>query len=309
LRVLAQVAPATGPLRRNVTLRVTDSFGASTTTMILVSLDNTPPQVTIVSPANGALYQLDSTITVNLVASVTDAEHSNAEISPSWQPILHHDEHSHPEIPDPEYVSNALVSPLGCDGHDYYYEFVFTATDAGGLETRVSHSMYPDCCGSDGPPSYCIFCTGDGTGAACPCSANGIRGNGCPNSVHAEGGHLGASGFATVTADTFVLDANHLPSSTAIFFQGTDQENGGAGTQLGDGLLCVGGSLIRLRTKSIAANSATYPEPGEPLVSVRGAIPATGATRNYQLYYRNSAAYCTPATFNTTNAVRVLWTP
>lgn len=309
LRVLVPATPAAGPLRRNVTLRVTDSYGASTTATVLVSVDNSPPQVTIQSPAIGALYSLAGPTTVDLVASVTDAEHTPAQIFSTWQPILHHDDHVHPEVGEPELVTTALVDPLGCNGHDFFYEFRFVATDAGGLSTEVSRFMYPNCCASDGAPSYCLFCNGDGTSTPCPCGDAGITGNGCPNSVHAEGGHVGARGFATVTADTLVLEANHLPSSTALFFQGTDMENGGAGTVLGDGLLCVGGALIRLRAKPIAANSVEFPEPGEPSISVRGLVPAAGATLNYQVWYRNSASYCTPATFNTTNAVRVLWIP
>ncbi|MBK7875308.1 MAG: PQQ-dependent sugar dehydrogenase [Planctomycetes bacterium] len=309
LRVLVAATPATGPLRRNVTLRVTDSFGASATTTILVSVDNTPPQVTIQSPAAGALYPLDAPSNVDLIASVVDAEHSSAQIFCSWQAILHHDDHVHPEIGEPECISSAVVDPLGCDGHAYFYEFHFVAQDAGGLVTELSRYMFPNCCASDAAPDYCLFCNGDGASTACPCGGTGITGNGCPNSVHAEGGHLGAIGLAQVTNDSLVLDANHLPSSTALFFQGTDMENGGAGSVLGDGLLCVGGSLIRLRTKPIAANSVSFPEPGDPSVSVRGLVPAAGATMNYQVWYRNSASYCTPATFNTTNAVRVLWVP
>ncbi|MFO1010690.1 MAG: PQQ-dependent sugar dehydrogenase [Planctomycetota bacterium] len=309
LRAYVRATPATGPLRRNVTLRATDPYGASTTTTILVSIDNTPPQVTIASPIDGGLYPLDAPSTIDLVASVSDAESPASQIFATWQTILHHDEHVHPEIGDPELVTTALIDPLGCDGHLYFYEFHFVAQDPGGLTTEVSHYLYPNCCASDGAPNYCLFCNGDGASTPCPCGDAGLTGNGCPNSVHAEGGHLGALGLAQVSNDSLVLDANHLPTSTALFFQGTDPENGGAGTVLGDGLLCVGGSLIRLRTKPISASGVSFPEPGDPSVSVRGLVPAAGATRNYQLWYRNAASWCTPATFNTTNAVRVLWVP
>ena len=36
-------------------------------------------------------------------------------------------------------------------------------------------------------------------------------------------------------------------------------------------------------------------------------VPAVGATRYYQVVYRNSAAFCTSATFNTTNGMQISW--
>jgi hypothetical protein len=48
---------------------------------------------------------------------------------------------------------------------------------------------------------------------------------------------------------------------------------------------------------------------GDPHVSVQGGIPAGGAVRHYQAWFRNAAVFCTSDTFNLTNAVRVAWTP
>ncbi len=45
---------------------------------------------------------------------------------------------------------------------------------------------------------------------------------------------------------------------------------------------------------------------GDPSVSVRGAVSAP-ATRTYQVWYRNVAAFCTPSTFNFSNGVEVIW--
>jgi len=46
------------------------------------------------------------------------------------------------------------------------------------------------------------------------------------------------------------------------------------------------------------------------LISVRGALPAAGATRYYQVFYRNAApAFCPPGTANYTNGVAIVWTP
>ncbi len=221
LRVLTAVSTS-GPVRRNVTLRVTDPFGAWGSAQVLVSLDNTPPQVTIASPLDGMLYPLDAPSSVALTAVVTDAEHPANQIFCIWQTVLHHDEHTHPEFGDPDCDTSTQIDPLGCDGHLYFYEFRFTAVDAAGLQTEVVRYAYPDCCASDGPPGYCIFCSGDGGGTLCPCG-DGINGNGCPNSVQAYGGHLGASGIAQVSADTLALDVNQIPdTTTAIFLQADD---------------------------------------------------------------------------------------
>jgi hypothetical protein len=43
-------------------------------------------------------------------------------------------------------------------------------------------------------------------------------------------------------------------------------------------------------------------------VSVRGLITTPG-TRTYQVWYRNSAAFCTASTFNLTNGVEITWNP
>ncbi|MBL8862911.1 MAG: hypothetical protein JNK02_13015, partial [Planctomycetes bacterium] len=44
-------------------------------------------------------------------------------------------------------------------------------------------------------------------------------------------------------------------------------------------------------------------------VSADGSVPPAGATRYYQVWYRDPANYCTTFTFNLTNGVRVVWAP
>jgi hypothetical protein len=48
---------------------------------------------------------------------------------------------------------------------------------------------------------------------------------------------------------------------------------------------------------------------GDPPLSVTGLVPPAGGTRVAQVWYRNSATFCTPATFNLTNGVEVTWAP
>jgi hypothetical protein len=152
------------------------------------------------------------------------------------------------------------------------------------------------------------FCFGDGTGVSCPCGNTGGAGNGCSNSIVAAGAHLGGNGVASVTADTLVLSGTGMPNSSVLYFQGTLQQSGGQGFAFGDGLRCAGGFVLRLGTKINSANASIYPAFGDTPISIRGAIPAGGATRTYQAWYRNTTGPCGSG-FNLTNGVQVTWTP
>jgi glucose/arabinose dehydrogenase/PKD repeat protein len=154
LRAFATPLVPGAPARRDVTLRVSDAASNTISKSLVVSLDNTPPQVQITSPIDGAKYPLGQNTLVALTAIVNDAEHLPAQLSCTWQTILHHDIHTHPEPPVAQCSSSALISPLGCDGHAYFYEFRLTVSDPAGLSTTQSVSMYPDCCGV-APVTYC----------------------------------------------------------------------------------------------------------------------------------------------------------
>ncbi len=148
---------------------------------------------------------------------------------------------------------------------------------------------------------------GSNNGTACPCGNQGASGNGCANSANAAGAGLAASGRASTVSDTLRLEASGMPSTTTcLFFQGSAQN---AAAAFGDGLLCTGGTVIRLATKTAASGAAQYPAAGssDPAISVRGAVPLDGGARFYQVWYRNSADFCTTATFNTTSGVAVNW--
>jgi hypothetical protein len=150
------------------------------------------------------------------------------------------------------------------------------------------------------------YCFGDGSGTACPCANVGAAGNGCANSINANGANLRATGVASIVEDTVTLIGSGMPNSSALYFQGTAQAGAGLGTVFGDGLRCASGSVIRLGTKTNAANTSRYPTAGNQAISVRGAVTVPG-TRNYQVWYRNAAAFCSPSTFNLTNGVSLSW--
>jgi hypothetical protein len=100
-----------------------------------------------------------------------------------------------------------------------------------------------------------------------------------------------------------------MPDSSALYFQGSAQVAGGNGATFGDGLRCAGGTIIRLGTKTNVGGTSQYPEAGNASVSVRG-MNTAGSVRDYQVWYRNAApAFCTPSTFNLTNAVELTWQP
>ena len=65
--------------------------------------------------------------------------------------------------------------------------------------------------------------------------------------------------------------------------------------------------MIRIGTKTASAGVAVYPEAGDAPISVKGLLAADGGSRGYQAWYRNAAAYCTPATFNMTSGTRIIW--
>jgi hypothetical protein len=155
------------------------------------------------------------------------------------------------------------------------------------------------------------FCSGDGAGTPCPCGNAGASGHGCANSSDASGALLSAQGQASVSNDTFVLVGSHMPLTTsALYYQGTTQINGGNGVVFGDGLRCIGGAQIRLGTRVNVNGVSSYGGPvGTTPISIRGGVPAAGGTYHYGCRYRNSASFCTVEVFNYSNALRVTWTP
>jgi hypothetical protein len=160
------------------------------------------------------------------------------------------------------------------------------------------------------PLPYAPYCFGDASGTPCPCANAGASGHGCDNSLATSGGYMYSTGVASVAADTVQLTAmDMLPTVTVVFLQGENADPNPNGSVLGDGLHCIGGNSIRLSVKHASGGAATYPVTGDPSVSVKGLIPATGATRYYQVLYRDNSTFCTVDPFNLTNGIRIAWTP
>ncbi|MBK7643122.1 MAG: hypothetical protein IPJ19_08725 [Planctomycetes bacterium] len=149
-------------------------------------------------------------------------------------------------------------------------------------------------------------CAGDGSIGSCPCANDSATRDraGCVDSI-GTGGHLEGVGYASLGSDTLILVASSMPNTTSVYFQGTAQI---APVFFGDGLRCTGGTLVRLAVRAGGGGSSQFPGPGDPLLSVAGGVGAAGL-RMYQAYFRDHSSFCTAATFNATNAVRVNWIP
>jgi hypothetical protein len=193
-------------------------------------------------------------------------------------------------------LESTITWPTTC-GNTYMIQvggFATGSTVAGSFNIPESGTS----CGPAGVP----FCFGGGSGTACPCGNTGAAGNGCASSVNANGANLTTSGSSSLANDTLVLQGTGMPNAACLYFQGSTQVS----TAFGDGLRCAGGTVIRLLTKTNVGGSSQYPGAGNPSISVKGAVTTPG-TRTYQTWYRNSAAFCTPSTFNLTNGVLVTW--
>jgi hypothetical protein len=176
------------------------------------------------------------------------------------------------------------------------------------------YAMVDDIVVSGGPFAAGVpFCFGDGTftdhTTPCPCGNNGAAGHGCANSFDASGAQLSATGDSA--ADTVVLRSEHMPATALTMFL---QHTTPADFTFHDGVVCAGGSLIRLRGRPAVAGQATFPnssfaQDSTTTLSQRGGVaPGQGVQRYYSTWYRNAAStFCPPGTANITNGWRVEW--
>ncbi|MBK7878451.1 MAG: hypothetical protein IPJ77_22575 [Planctomycetes bacterium] len=155
------------------------------------------------------------------------------------------------------------------------------------------------------------YCAGDGVDpnviTLCPCGNFGAVGNGCANSFNPSGAHLAASGVSAL--DNVVLSGSGMNAvGTCIFLKGSTDVS--AGLLFGDGVRCLSGALIRLRTSATSGGGAVFPDAVDTVtLSARSGTPVgSGLSAYYAVYYRNAAAgFCPPATFNVSNGWEIIW--
>ncbi len=218
---------------------------------------------------------------------------------------------------DPSTVLNGITYP-GSLQLGFTHAVQRVRNLASGQPLRIVVTPWVGCGGSEGAACQGFqilktpgetFCAGDGLDAsvtsACPCLNYGTQSHGCASSVNPAGALLDS--FGTVATDSVQLASSGMPSSaTAVYLQGDALTD----AVFGDGILCAGGSLVRLRVRTSVAGASAFPDASDTItLSQRGGVTVgSGATRIYQTYYRNAAiGFCGPATFNSTNAVRVVW--
>lgn len=158
------------------------------------------------------------------------------------------------------------------------------------------------------------ICFGDESGAVCPTGYQGIPGHGCENSLGLGGGLLWAEGIARISRDNLVFEVANVPRRSTVFFlQSTGCRNGKLGLPFGDGLMCMGGSVMKLGAVDPVGGHAVFPSyapaPCFASISALGRIPPQGGERYYQALYRDPKDFGTAATFNLTNAWAVEWLP
>jgi hypothetical protein len=148
------------------------------------------------------------------------------------------------------------------------------------------------------------YCFGDGSGAACPCVTPGNEGRGCANST-GFGARLLGQGSVSVSTDDLALLTDGLPPQVgSLLFHGGGRLNGGLGVPFENGLKCAGSGIRRLGLQFSNLSGEVAWGPG---LAAQGQWLA-GATRYFQVWYRDSASLCGHRS-NTSNGLAVTFTP
>ena len=160
-------------------------------------------------------------------------------------------------------------------------------------------------------PVFTSICNPGIDATACPCGNTPLNYHGCNNSANTGGAVLTGTGAASADAVTLTA-SGMLANAPCIFLQGTTYLGWYGGASFGDGVRCIGGTLVRLATKIASSGVATFPGPGDASIEqtsgAHGNPIGSGSQRFYQTYYRDPANFaCAGATFNITNGIVIDW--
>jgi hypothetical protein len=133
------------PTTYNVTLTVRDSVNQTSVAQTAISVNDTPPQVSITSPASQGLYSMTAPTLYPLSAIISDAEQGAGQLSCQWQVALHHNSDVELGPIDTNCSTSATIQPLGCNGNVYSYTISLTVGDGAGLSTTRDVTLAPDC--------------------------------------------------------------------------------------------------------------------------------------------------------------------
>jgi len=171
----------------------------------------------------------------------------------------------------------------------------------GGFDTaggQASHGLarWSDPCASATSTAFCF-----GTDELCPCGNGGLGDRGCDIQQGTGGVKLAATGFRPDGFGgglaTFV-GSGFPPASTPTTVLVRDDELAPRSPVFGDGILCIGATVTRVRAAFAIGGTATY--------SIGNGVGA--GDYYYQLWFRNTPAmFCTPDAFNLSNAYKLSW--
>ena len=169
--------------------------------------------------------------------------------------------------------------------------------------------------------AFPTFCSGDGTGMACPCANPGETREGCNNrpSGGTGGAFLTGSGLASLGHDFLTLDVTNSLDHVHVLFEGSRSVSD---TRYGAGVRCVGSgtngsgqSFLKRIEKGTAAGGAISFASVSWTSASKGAPLNPGETYYYFAAYRNTEMNGAPGCsgllfgFNATNACAVTWGP
>ena len=124
-----------------VRLTVRDPHGRGAVELIEVTPGNTPPEVTLERPRDGALYRAGGPVALR--ARATDSEDGAlADQAITWEATLDHRGHSHFVLAG---MKGAVAGFTAASDHsaDSFFEVTVTARDSGGLEARRTVTIRP----------------------------------------------------------------------------------------------------------------------------------------------------------------------
>ncbi len=125
-------------------LKVTDSRNASATQTVRISVNNSPPAVTLTAPADGGKYRDGAP--VQLSGAATDKEDGTlASAQLSWNVVLVHGTHVHPF--QTLTGKTGSFTPTTDHDADSFYRITLTATDSDGLSSSKTATISPQTVG------------------------------------------------------------------------------------------------------------------------------------------------------------------
>jgi glucose/arabinose dehydrogenase len=122
-------------------LKVTDTGNASSTATVRISVNNSPPVVTLAAPLDGAKYR--NGVPVKLTGAATDPDDGTLSDSRlSWNVVLVHGTHVHPFAALTG--KSASFTPTLDHDADSFYRVTLTATDSDGVSSAKTVAIRPE---------------------------------------------------------------------------------------------------------------------------------------------------------------------